>query len=230
MKWLSRVAPVQIAVAWLVSAYLAFCTRTARWTFVNDEEFRAMAATGQGLLVCFWHKTISLSVVSGRLIGNKPRHAMISLSSDGELIARIVDRLGYPAVRGSRGKEGKEDKGGSGAFRQSLRYLRNGDVVAITPDGPRGPVEVMPPGTPTLGRTARVPTFMFGFACAPAIRPRTWDEMFIPLPFGRACLVIEGPIAPLTEGGEAEIADEALVWQERLRSAQRRAEAIVAGN
>ena len=102
MKWLSRVAPVQIAVAWLVSSYLKFCVRTIRWTFVNDEATRALGGTPQGYIICFWHKVISLSVVSQPVINGKVGNAMISLSSDGALIARIVGRLGFPAVRGSR--------------------------------------------------------------------------------------------------------------------------------
>jgi lysophospholipid acyltransferase (LPLAT)-like uncharacterized protein len=230
MKWLSRIAPVQIAVAWLISSYLKLCVRTIRWTIVGDEETLKFADTGQGYLLCFWHKVISLSVMSQPIIGkNKRGNAMISLSSDGALIARIVGRLGFPAVRGSRGKEGAEDKGGAGAFRQTLRLVRDGQVVAITPDGPRGPPEVMPPGPIVLARTAKVPTFMFAYACAPAVRPNTWDRMYFPLPFGRGAAVIDGPIDPPTARTDEEVAAVAAEWQQRLSAAQARAEAIVAG-
>ena len=229
IKWLSRNRNVERIVAALVAGYLKFCVHTIRWTIINSEPTQALAARQQGFLICFWHGVISLSVVSRRVIGDTRASAMISLSSDGTLIADIVGRLGYPAVRGSRGKDGAEDKGGAGAFRQTLRLVRQGEIVAITPDGPRGPVEQMPSGPVILARTAKVPTFMFGYACNPAIRPSTWDRMVIPLPFGRGAMVIDGPLMIGEARDEAAMAAVAADWQARLIAVQRRAEAIVAG-
>lgn len=229
LKQLSRNRRVERAVAALVSGYLKFCVRTIRWKMIGSEATLALASTRQGYLICFWHGEISLSVVSRRVIGDKRASAMISQSSDGTLIADIVGRLGYPAVRGSRGKDGAEDKGGAGAFRQTLRLVRGGEIVAITPDGPRGPVEEMPVGPVILARTAKVPTFMFGYACRPAIRPGTWDRMMFPLPFGRGAVVIDGPLEIGEARGEAALEAVRLDWQARLIAVQRRAEAIVDG-
>ena len=107
--------------------------------------------------------------------------------------------------------------------------MRGGEIVAITPDGPRGPVEEMPVGPVILARTARVPMFLIGYACRPAIRPGTWDRMMVPLPFGRGAMVIEGPL----DIGEARSEDELEAvrkdWEARLIAVQRRAEAIVVG-
>ncbi len=229
MKWLSRNPWAERLVAAIVAGYMKFCIRTIRWTIEGGEGPLGFVGTERGFLMCFWHKVISLSVVTRRVIGDKRASAMISLSSDGTLIADIVGRLGYPAVRGSRGKEGAEDKGGAGAFRQTLRLVRQGQIVAITPDGPRGPSEVFPEGPVAVARAAKVPMFMFGYACNPAIRPGTWDDMFFPLPFGRGAMVIDGPLPPPVAKDEAGVAAEAADWQARLIAVQRRAEAIVAG-
>ena len=229
IKQLSRNRWVERMVAVLVSGYMKFCIRTIRWRVVGGEATLALAPTDQGFLMCFWHGVISLSVVTRRVIGDKRCSAMISQSSDGTLIADIVARLGYPAVRGSRGKEGAEDKGGAGAFRQTLRLVRGGEIVAITPDGPRGPVEEMPSGPVMLARTAKVPMFMFGYACRPAIRPGTWDRMMFPLPFGRGAMVIDGPLEIGDARDEAALEAVRIDWEARLIAVQRRAEAIVAG-
>jgi lysophospholipid acyltransferase (LPLAT)-like uncharacterized protein len=228
VKWLSRIGWLRTFVAWTVSSYLDWCARRVRWTFEGCDPLIAVAQTPQGLLACFWHKTITLSPIARQVAHPKAGHAMVSLSSDGELIAQIIARLGYPSVRGSRGKEGARDKGGTSAFRQSLRFLQDGDIVVITPDGPRGPDEHMGTGAVTLSQTAGVPTFLVGFAVSPAIRPNTWDHMMIPWPFGRGAMVVDGPIAPLAGAGEAEIAAETLLWEARLKAVQRRAEAMVA--
>jgi lysophospholipid acyltransferase (LPLAT)-like uncharacterized protein len=229
VKWLSRNPAVERIVAAIVAGYMKFCIRTIRWRIEGGEKTLALAGTPQGFLMCFWHKVISLSVVTRRVIGDKRCSAMISRSSDGSLIADIVMRLDYPAVRGSRGKEGAEDKGGLGAFRETVRLVRAGEIVAITPDGPRGPVEEMPDGPVMLARTAKVPMFMFGYACRPAIRPGTWDNMFIPLPFGRGAMVIDGPLDAGNPRDEEAIANLRADWQARLIAVQRRAEALVAG-
>jgi len=229
IKQLSRNRWVERMVAVLVSGYMKFCIRTIRWRVVGGEATLALAPTDQGFLMCFWHGVISLSVVTRRVIGDKRCSAMISQSSDGTLIADIVARLGYPAVRGSRGKEGAEDKGGAGAFRQTLRLVRGGEIGAITPDGPRGPVEEMPSGPVMLARTAKVPMFMFGYACRPAIRPGTWDRMMFPLPFGRGAMVIDGPLEIGDARDETALEAVRIDWETRLIAVQRRAEAIVAG-
>ena len=58
---------------------------------------------------------------------------MVSLSPDGEFIAQAVDRLGFPAIRGSSSKKSAPDKakGGAEAFRQGLRWLRAGGALAL---------------------------------------------------------------------------------------------------
>ena len=200
--------------------------RQVRWRFEGCEPLLAVTASPQGLLACFWHKAITLSPIARRFTHQKAGHAMVSLSADGELIAQIIQRLGYPSVRGSRGK-GAKNKGGSDAFRRSLRLLESGDIVVMTPDGPRGPDERMGPGPLILGQSAGVSTFLIGLAVSPAIRPGTWDHMFIPFPFGRGAMVVDGPVAPPPGASEEQMAAEALIWQARLSSVQRRAEALV---
>ena len=66
---------------------------------------------------------------------------MISISRDGDLIARIAERWGVAAVRGSSHDHVKRrQKGGGQAYIGAARELvRNGALVGITPDGPRGP-------------------------------------------------------------------------------------------
>jgi lysophospholipid acyltransferase (LPLAT)-like uncharacterized protein len=229
MKWLSRNRTVQKVVAWVVAGYLKFCIRTMRWTVIGTEPTLALDGTPQGYIVMFWHKVISLSVVSRRIVGGKTGNAMISNSSDGSLISDIVGQISWKSVRGSRGKEGGEDKGGAQAFRDSLKLIRAGEIVAITPDGPRGPVEVMPEGPVLIGRASKAPVFMFGFACKPAFRPNTWDDMMAPFPFGRGAIVVTGPWSAGQPRDPAAIEAVRAAWERELTAAQRRAEAIVEG-
>ena len=100
MKTFVRTPWVQSALAWLVSAYLGATLATMRWRFENLAPLEATVA-GEGGVACFWHGRIALAVACRRVLKQKPRRVLISNSPDGELIAKIVERLSFPAIRGS---------------------------------------------------------------------------------------------------------------------------------
>jgi len=217
---------VQSVLAWLFAAWLKLCLSTTRWRHADREVAEAIWTAGGGVIVCFWHSRLTLAPQAwpaGR--AQEPR-VLVSLSQDGEFIARAVERLGFPAIRGSSSKKGAPDKakGGAAAFRDTLRWIQNGGAVAITPDGPRGPVETMAEGAVMLARVSGAPVLLIGLASGPAITLDTWDRGRLPLPFGRGAVVYEGPIRI---GREADVAEIRADWAERLSAATRRAEALL---
>ena len=230
MRRFLRLKWVQSTLALLVSGWIAFALATMRWTFVNREAADAACAAQEGMIGCFWHGRIAMAVVCRRVLKSKPRRVLISLSPDGEFIAQAVERLGFPAIRGSAGRKGKAGtKGGATAFRTALRFLKEGGVIAITPDGPRGPNQTMAEGPITLARTAEVPVFLFGLAATPAIQLKSWDKGRIPMPFTRGCVVFDGPLHAPREADPERLEALRADWQARLIAAQTRAEATLAG-
>lgn len=229
MKWLMNTRAGQIALSYILSFYIDFALFTMRWRYENRGPADAAVAAPAGIVACFWHGRITLGVVGRRVLKKKPRRVLISMSRDGDFIARTVERLGFPAIRGSAGK-GSLSKGGARAFIRAVRFMKDGGVLAVTPDGPRGPNQVMPDGPVHLARMAGVETFVFGLAAQPAIQLNSWDKTRLPLPFSRGCLVFDGPfpVPPMDADPEA-IEAIRLEWQTRLNIAQARAEAILAG-
>jgi lysophospholipid acyltransferase (LPLAT)-like uncharacterized protein len=133
-------------------------------------------------------------------------------------------RIGFPAIRGSSRKETdpKKEKRGAGATRDILRWLKDGNGVAITPDGPRGPMEDMKEGPPMLARLSKAPVLLVGLASKPSLRLGSWDKAMIPLPFTRGVIVWDGPLgASAADDLEALRID----WTQRLIAVTRRAEA-----
>ena len=219
---------VQGALAWLVSAYLGATLATMRWRFENLAAADAAIASPDGVIALFWHGRIALAVVCRRVLKRKSRRVLISNSPDGELIAKIVERLSFPAIRGSSTMDNRANRRSIGAFRDAVKFLDAGGVVAITPDGPRGPAERMPEGPVMLARARQTPVFLFGLAARPAVTLRSWDKTRIPLPFSRGCVVFEGPLI-IPRGADAETIEAVrLDWQTRLTTVQARAEALLA--
>ena len=211
-------------LAWALARWMSCCFATIRWTHENQAAADTVWAKGGGVICAFWHSRIGLSVASWPLDRATPTKAMISLSRDGQFIARAVARLGFPAIRGSSSNPDAPDraKGGSIALREALRQLKSGGV-ALTPDGPRGPVREMADGLPVMARLSKAPVLLLGASCNPAIRLNSWDRALLPLPFGRGAIVWD--VAYFPQGGD--VADVARDWTARLTAVEDRADAIV---
>lgn len=214
---------VQSALAWTLAQWMRFCFATIRWTHENQPLAEAIWAKGGGVLAVFWHSRIGLSPACWPLDRATPAKALISLSADGEFIAKAVARQGFPAVRGSSAKKGEPEraKGGSQALRDGLRQLKVGGL-AITPDGPRGPAGVMAEGLPMLAKLSGAPVLFIGLSCRPALRLNSWDRAVIPLPFGRGAIVWDRVNFP--EG--AALSDVTPEWTRRLNAVEARADAL----
>ena len=225
LKSFIRSPRVQGALALILSAYLDVALKTTRWCFENRAPADEAVHGPKGLIGCFWHGRIPLGPACREVLAHKPRKVIMSLSPDGEFIVRTMERLSFPAIRGSSSRKGDaaNAKGGAGAMMESLRFLRSGGCVAITPDGPRGPAEEMAAGAVTLAKVSGAPVFLFGLHCTPGFNLKSWDRTLFPLPFGRGAVVFDGPLYAPRDADEAELEAIRLDWQARLSAATRRA-------
>lgn len=214
---------IRDGLAWLLAAWMRFCFATIRWTREGEAEVEAIWARGGGVIPIFWHSRLALSPASWPLDRATPTKALVSLSADGQFIARALERVGFPAIRGSTANKDKARaaKGGSQALRDGLRQLKLGGL-AVTPDGPRGPANVMGEGVPLMARLSGAPVVFLGLSCRPAIRLGSWDRALVPLPFGRGAIVYETATYP--EG--AEPSSVAADWTARLTAVEARADAM----
>ena len=75
-----------------------------------------------------------------------------------------------------------------------VRALEEGAIVAMTPDGPRGPAERVQPGAVAAAQHAGVPIIGAGARVTSAWRLRTWDGMRIPKPFTTIDVLYGSPV------------------------------------
>jgi lysophospholipid acyltransferase (LPLAT)-like uncharacterized protein len=106
----------------------------------------------------------------------------VSRHADGELISRVVERLGFRPVRGS------STRGGVPALRELLRAAERGQDLAFTPDGPRGPRGRVQPGVVQAAMTSGLPIQTSAIAIDRVKRLRSWDRFLVPRPFARVLL------------------------------------------
>jgi lysophospholipid acyltransferase (LPLAT)-like uncharacterized protein len=227
MKAVLRSAAVQSALGWLLGNYIRLIFTTGRWTHHNLEALMPFLNSETGVVACFWHGRIPLCMSISPQWGTRRTRALISPSADGQFIASALEMNGFPAVRGSSAKPGDSAKARQAAlaFREAVNWLKGGGCLVVTPDGPRGPNEVMAEGTAQIAKKAGVPVFLMGMAARPSFRLGGWDRQMWALPFCRGAVVWAGPfhVSP-----ETTAADAARDWSEKLSAATREAEALLA--
>ena len=218
-----RIPAVQATLSFILARWMQFCFATIRWTYENQLVAEDVWDRGGGVLCAFWHSRISLAPASWPLDRAQPAKSLISLSADGQFIAKAVALQGFPAIRGSSSNKDKadRDKGGAQALRAGLRQLKEG-ALAITPDGPRGPARQMAEGLPMMAKISKAPTLFIGMSCNPAIRLNSWDRAIIPLPFGKGAIVWDVADYPRGEDLDAVRLD----WADRLSTVEARADEI----
>ena len=113
------------------------------------------------------------------------------------------------------------------AFREAVSWVAGGGALVITPDGPRGPHEVIAAGSLQIARRGRAAVFLMGIAARPALQLDTWDKVMFAAPFGRGAVVWEGPLHVPGDADEAQVAALIADWSARLSAVTRRAEALV---
>jgi lysophospholipid acyltransferase (LPLAT)-like uncharacterized protein len=191
----------QLAAARLLGLYLELALRSTRWT-VEGVENLAPYLSGGAVIVAAWHERLPL--IPALWMRSRRKHpgrqvaALASRHRDGRFLGSLLERFGVRIVHGSTEsltKAGRRrDRGGAAGVRALLAALAEGAAVVITPDGPRGPRRVAAPGVAQLGALAQAPVLPVSGQVRWRITLRSWDQMVLPLPFGRGGLVCGKPI------------------------------------
>jgi lysophospholipid acyltransferase (LPLAT)-like uncharacterized protein len=196
--------PWWIGPAALAGAFvLRLLRRSVRLRFHDQETIRAWEVGEQRFLLAFWHRHLPLMRYAYR---GRRMCVLVSRSKDGELIARVMRHFGVATSRGS------SSRGGSAGLRDLLRAARGGSDVAITPDGPRGPLRVVQPGVVLLAAASGLPLIPVALGASRYRELRSWDRMPIPLPGSRVEVVYGEPIRVPRDA-------DAAAWAPRLRDA-----------
>jgi lysophospholipid acyltransferase (LPLAT)-like uncharacterized protein len=188
---------------WLISwaGYLAIALigPTIRYSISWEEEpSQPGAIFEKPVIYSFWHR----AVFPASWMWRKQRIAvMVSRSFDGEYIARIIQRLGFAAVRGS------SSRGGPGALLGMKSVLERGESVAFTSDGPRGPKYVAKPGPVGLSKVTSIPMAAFYVALGNSFVLKTWDDFMIPKPFSKALVRLSRKTVVPADADDTQIAD-----------------------
>ena len=208
----------QRILLWLISwaSYLAISLigPTLRYSISWEEAPSPPDATYEKpVIYSFWHRAVFASAWLWRKTGIA---VMVSRSFDGEYIARTIEKLGFVAVRGS------SSRGGATALLGLKNQLEQGNLVAFTIDGPRGPKYVAKPGPVLLSRASALPMAAFYVALSDTWVLNTWDALMIPKPFSKALVRFSAKVQVPAEASDAEMDPQRAEFHAQLQAALER--------
>lgn len=195
---------VQRFLAALIAFYIRLVDRTGRFEVLAPPAVEALIRDGQPFIGAFWHGRLMMIYPAWRRLlaglGVEQRRQPYVISSshgDGKLIQLATNRFGLKVIWGS------SRRGGMKALIKARRILQQGDIVVMTPDGPRGPRMRAHPGVAYLAEKAKVPVVPVTFAIQSQRTFKSWDRFMLVWPFARGVLAFGDPIQA-KEGDDTE--------------------------
>jgi lysophospholipid acyltransferase (LPLAT)-like uncharacterized protein len=174
--------PVAAAVG---AALVSVLAATWRIRVRGAEHLRTLREARRPFVFVLWHSRILPLLFHHR---REDIVLLISRHRDGGYLADLAERWGYRSVRGST------KRGGEVGLLGIVRALEGGAVVAVTPDGPRGPARRVQPGAVAAAQHAGVPLLPIGAQASAAWWLRSWDRLCIPKPFAAIDVVYGAPV------------------------------------
>lgn len=170
----------------ILTILIRFLYGSCRWNISGFDNIEKLLKTNSSLIIAFWHGNLFIPYYK---LAKYHFHVLAGFHRDAELGVNIGKKLGWRFLRGSSSQDG--DK----AFEQMVKLLsKPKNILAITPDGPKGPAKIPKPGVvraaqktgvsiiPSAGRSRR----SWGFT--------NWDTFHITKPFTRIDLSFGEPI------------------------------------
>jgi hypothetical protein len=144
----------------------------------------------KSFIVALWHGDLIMQPFNYKKF--KPDgsiRAVISEHRDGEAIQKTVAYLGIGSLSGS------STRGGAKAMIGAIKALKQGIDIAITPDGPKGPIYSIADGIVAIAQ--KTDSMILPFSSKPSKywQFNSWDKFIIPKPFGTIDFYIGDPFS-----------------------------------
>lgn len=185
----------QALLAHVAAGYVDLVDRTGCWELRCDPATADLIRERRPFIAAAWHGRALMIYPAWRaLLGvlgmvDPPQpYVMTSTHGDGLLVSRTLARFGVRSVLGS------SRRGGTTVLRAAHRLLRAGQIIVITPDGPRGPRMRAQPGIVHLASRSGAPIVPIACAATNQHHLSSWDHFALALPLARGILAFGPPL------------------------------------
>lgn len=197
----------------LLYSYSLVTFYTSRIILTGKKHLPEMRGKKEKAFIMVWHGNMFIPIYALR----KGKYSLlIGLHSDAEILNNFTRYIGYSSIRGSSYRRS------IGATIDLLKTSRK-NIIAMTPDGPRGPYRKLKNGTVKILQKTEAEIIPVGASSSRKIVLRSWDRFEIPLPFSTIKIVIGKPFK-----AENKMKTEALkkLIEDKINEAQKTAERL----
>lgn len=166
-----------------ILSYIAFffvrlISLTYRYEFRNKDIKKRVDSSSQNYIYAVWHNNIIATILSH--IGGC-HIVIVSASKDGDLIAKILTKLGNRTARGS------SSRGGRKALSEMIDIMIKESLPgAISVDGPRGPIYKAKRGIIEAAKeSGGVILPLASYPTNAWVFEKAWDKFRLPKPFSK---------------------------------------------
>ncbi|MEW6652346.1 MAG: lysophospholipid acyltransferase family protein [Bacteroidota bacterium] len=159
--------------------------KTVRIKIVNPDYVKILDKEKKNYVAAFWHGSM---LIGWYLHRNRNFASLVSKSKDGDVLTAILEKWEFNVIRGS------SSKGGNEALDTMLQLTEKNYRLAITPDGPTGPIYKMKAGAVITAKRSNVPLFLVGIGMKSKWILKSWDKFEIPKPFSKVAAIYSDPI------------------------------------
>lgn len=172
----------------IVPYFMQLFVRFIYLTNKKNYHYPSNICEDENIIVAMWHGDLLMQPLNYRHFRkNGTVKVIVSEHRDGETIRKIVSYLGVGALSGS------SSRGGARVLMGAIKALKSGIDVAITPDGPRGPIYSIADGIVAISVKTKTKILPFNSKPTTYWQMKSWDKFIVPKPFGTIDFYIGEP-------------------------------------
>ena len=168
---------------WLLSAIY----KTNTWDIRGEKNYKSALKNNKSVIISVWHGNLLVPFMH---LAKNNYYGLAGMNRDAEIISKIGLKLGWKLLRGSSSKKGPE------IFTEIVKILNNPpSLVALTPDGPKGPEKIPKPGVIRAAQKTGAVIIPVASCSTKNWQFVNWHTFFLEKPFGKIYLEYGNPIS-----------------------------------
>ena len=206
---------VQNILGFFTFLYIRAVNLTSSIQFENESIPKQFWNNDKPFILAFWHSQLMMIGFSWKK--NKNVNILASGHSDGKFGAIVGKYFNLNNIQTSK-------KNKSISLKSIFKLLNDNNYIGITPDGPRGPKEIVSEGIIKIAKSSKVPIIPIGFWSSKNFKLKSWDSFLITLPFSKCSFVWNKPLEIPYNIQENQIQHYQKLLQEKINQSVKKAQ------
>ena len=206
---------VQNILGFFTFLYIRTVNLTSSIQFENETIPKQFWNNDKPFILAFWHSQLMMIGFSWKK--NKNVNILASGHSDGKFGAIVGKYFNLNNIQTSK-------KNKSISLKSIFKLLNDNNYIGITPDGPRGPKEIVSEGIIKIAKSSKVPIIPIGFWSSKNFKLKSWDSFLITLPFSKCSFVWSKPLEIPYNIQENQIQHYQKLLQEKINQSVKKAQ------